>query len=143
MNALQLHLALLHEAGHAWTVLNIVGRPVSIIIPRPGSGEDCRCEWNVTDDVPPAAGVCVILAGLAAELAYGVPRELAYRNAAEDLTAIRELGLESRTEELIEHVIALLQDDGDFDRFYHSLLSDLEQRGGYEALPVRWTFSAD
>jgi len=70
-----LELAVLHEAGHAWLVLTLAERPVAVIIPPIGGGDDPRCEWDA-GAASPAAAVMVAVGGLAAELLAGVPEDL-------------------------------------------------------------------
>ena len=129
-----LELALLHEAGHAWLVLAVARQPVTVIIPRPGDGEDARCEWNA-ENVSPARAVVTALGGLAAELLAGVPEDLAWRNAEEDIANLSALGL---GEEVVERALnlameTLKEEAEEFAAFYQRL-----RAAAGAGLPLRW-----
>lgn len=129
-----LELAVLHEAGHAWVVLTLAEQAVTVIIPPPGDGDDLRCEWDA-GAVSPAAAVAATLGGLAAELLAGVPEDLAWRNAEEDLANLAALGM---GEEIVERALDLametLEEDREaFSEFYQRLRTAAGAR-----LPLRW-----
>jgi len=131
---------LLHEAAHAWIILDLAERPVTLTIPRPDDDEDARCEWDV-EGVPPAVVVMVSLAGLAAELLAEVPEELARRNAEEDLASLAALGLRGRVvDEALALTVDNLEEDTEaFRDFYCGLRDELLESG----LPFRWQGGPD
>lgn len=129
-------LALLHECGHAWLVGTLVGRPVTILIPSPASGDDARCEWDALG-VDLAQAVVATLGGMAAELLAGVPDDVARRNADEDLATLADLGLgaDAVIDEALSLAMDLLEDDAAaFSAFYRDLRDLLASTG----LPFEW-----
>jgi hypothetical protein len=129
-----LELAVLHEAGHAWVMLTLAEQPVTGIIPPPGAGDDPRCEWNA-GDVSPAAAVAATLGGLAAELLAGVPEDLAWRNAEEDLANLAALGME---EEIVERALDMAMKTLKEDRETFSVSYQRLRAVAGAGLPLRW-----
>jgi hypothetical protein len=129
-----LELALLHEAGHAYLVLTLAEQPVTVIIPPVGGGDDPRCEWNASA-VSPAAAVAVTLGGLAAELLAGVPDDVAWRNAEEDLANLSALGLGgSVVDKALDLTMETLEEDREmFSVFYQRL-----RAAASAGLPLLW-----
>ncbi len=103
-------LAVLHEAGHAWMITHIVQRSVTITFPSPP--DDPRCEFDAENILPGEAAV-VLVGGLAAELAAGVIKSVAYQNAEDDLSTIAILGWQSILDMLIQMAQELILEDPD------------------------------
>ncbi len=131
-----IELALLHECGHAWLILEMAERPVTLHIPHPDSGEDARCEWDA-GSARPAAALLMTMGGLAAELlANGVPEHLARQNAEGDLAGLAALGLSDEdVQAVLGEAMGQLEDDAEaFGEFYYGIRDKLVEHG----LPFVW-----
>ena len=129
-----LELALLHEASHAWLVLTLAEQPVTVIIPRVGDGDDPRCEWNA-GAVSPAVAVATTLGGLAAELLAGVPKDVAWRNAEEDLANLSALGLGGI---VVDGALDLTMETLEEDRETFSVFYQRLRAAASAGLPLLW-----
>ena len=113
---------------------SLAEQPVAVIIPPVGGGDDPRCEWDA-GAASPAAAVMVAVGGLAAELLAGVPEDLAWRNAEEDLASLEALGLgDIVVDRALNLAMETLEEDREeFGEFYQRL-----RAAASAGLPLLW-----